>query len=182
MKDVACVAGIPMTIGSSLLDGFVPDVDATIVTRILDAGGSIIGTTNCEAFAFSGAGHTCNHGPVRNPHNPAHNPGGSSSGSAVVLATGQADVAIGGDQGGSIRLPASWSGVLGLKPTFGLVPYTGCAMIEATLDHIGPMATRPRASRGSCPRSQGQIRSIRASAASFRAISTPTTCRPCGMA
>ena len=79
--------------------------------------------------------------PVRNPHNPAHNPGGSSSGSAVVLATGQADVAIGGDQGGSIRLPASWSGVLGLKPTFGLVPYTGCAMIEATLDHIGPMAT-----------------------------------------
>ena len=141
VKDVACIAGIPMTIGSSLLDGFVPDVDATIVTRILDAGGTIIGTTNCEAFAFSGAGHTCNHGPVRNPHNPAHNPGGSSSGSAVVLATGQADVAIGGDQGGSIRLPASWSGVLGLKPTFGLVPYTGCAMIEATLDHIGPMAT-----------------------------------------
>ena len=72
----------------------------------------IVGTTNCEAFAFSGAGHTCNAGPVRNPHPPAHNPGGSSSGSAVVLAMGQADVAIGGDQGGSIRLPPpSWSGV-----------------------------------------------------------------------
>jgi amidase len=141
VKDVVSIAGIPMTIGSSLLEGFIPDFDATIVTRILDAGGTIVGTTNCEAFAFSGAGHTCDQGPVRNPHNPAHNPGGSSSGSAVVLATGQADVAIGGDQGGSIRLPASWSGVLGLKPTFGLVPYTGCAMIEATLDHIGPMAT-----------------------------------------
>jgi amidase len=141
VKDVVSIAGIPMTIGSSLLDGFVPDIDATIVTRILDAGGSIVGTTNCEAFAFSGAGHTCNNGPVCNPYNPVHNPGGSSSGSAVVLATGQADVAIGGDQGGSIRIPASWSGVIGLKPTFGLVPYTGCAMIEATLDHIGPMAT-----------------------------------------
>ena len=64
VKDVACVAGLPMTIGSRLLDGFVPDFDATIVTRILDAGGTIVGTTNCEAFAFSGAGHTCNHGPA----------------------------------------------------------------------------------------------------------------------
>jgi amidase len=90
VKDVVSIAGIPMTIGSSLLEGFIPDFDATIVTRILDAGGTIVGTTNCEAFAFSGAGHTCNHGPVRNPHNPAHNPGGSSSGSAVVVATGQA--------------------------------------------------------------------------------------------
>ena len=62
VKDVACIAGIPMTIGTSLLDGFVPDVDVTIVRRILDAGGTIVGTTNCEAFAFSGAGHTCNHG------------------------------------------------------------------------------------------------------------------------
>ena len=98
-------------------------------------------------------------------------PGGSSSGSAVVLATGQADVAIGGDQGGSIRLPASWSGVLGLKPTFGLVPYTGCAMIEATLDHIGPMATTADGIARLLSAIAGQIRSIRGSAAPFPAIS-----------
>src|SRR6476619_5087616 len=164
VKDVACVAGIPMTIGSSLLDGFVPDVDATIVTRILDAGGTIVGTTNCEAFAFSGAGHTCNHGPVRNRHNPAHNPGGSSSGSAAVLATGHADVAIGGDQGGSIRLPASWSGVLGLKPTFGLVPYTGCAMIEGDARSHRPDGDDGRGHRAAPHRDRG-VRPARSAAA-----------------
>ncbi len=140
VKDAVSVAGVPMMNGSRVLEGFVPDIDATVVTRILDAGGTIIGKTNCEDFSFSGGGHTCSHGPVSNPHNPECNPGGSSNGSAVVLVTGQADLAIGGDQGGSIRLPASWSGLYGLKPTYGLVPYTGCAMIEATLDHVGPMA------------------------------------------
>jgi amidase len=140
IKDVVSVAGLPLANGSRLFEGFVSDVDATIVTRILDAGGTIVGKTNCEDFCFSGAGHTCSYGPVRNPHNPDRNPGGSSNGSAVVLARGEADLAIGGDQGGSIRLPASWSGVYGLKPTYGLVPYTACAMIEMTLDHLGPMA------------------------------------------
>lgn len=140
IKDAVCVAGLPMSNGSRILEGFVPDVDATIVTRILDAGGTIVGKANAEDFSFSGAGHTCSSGPVGNPHMPTHNPGGSSNGSAVVLVTGQADLAIGGDQGGSIRLPASWSGVYGIKPTYGLVPYTGCAMIETTIDHVGPMA------------------------------------------
>lgn len=140
IKDAVCIAGLPMMNGSRVLEGFVADVDATVVTRILDAGGTIIGKTNCEDFSFSGAGHTCSHGPVGNPHKPTHNPGGSSNGSAVVLVTDQADVAIGGDQGGSIRLPSSWSGCYGLKPTYGLVPYTGCAMIETTIDHVGPMA------------------------------------------
>ena len=77
---------------------------------------------------------------MRNPHKPTHGPGGSSAGSAAALAAGDVDLALGGDQGGSIRRPAAWSGVYGLKPTYGLVPYTGCAMIEMTLDHIGPMA------------------------------------------
>jgi amidase len=140
IKDAVCIAGLPMMNGSRVLEGFVPDVDATIVTRILDAGGTIVGKTNCEDLSFSGAGHTCSHGPVGNPHRPSHNPGGSSNGAAVVLVTEQADVSIGGDQGGSIRLPASWSGCYGLKPTYGLVPYTGCAMIETTVDHVGPMA------------------------------------------
>lgn len=140
VKDVVCVSGLPMMNGSRVLEGYVSDVDATIVTRILDAGGNIIGKANCEDFSFSGGGHTCSHGPVGNPRKPTHNPGGSSNGSAVVLVNESVDVAIGGDQGGSIRLPASWSGCYGLKPTYGLVPYTGCAMIETTLDHLGPMA------------------------------------------
>jgi amidase len=140
IKDAVCVAGIPMRNGSRLLEGYIPDVDATLVTRILDAGGTITGKTNCEDLCFSGAGYTSSQGPVRNPHDPERSPGASSSGSAAVLAAGDVDLAVGGDQGGSIRLPASWSGVCGLKPTYGLVPYTGCAMIEGTLDHAGPMA------------------------------------------
>jgi amidase len=141
VKDVVCVAGVPMMNGSQLLEGFVPDGDATIVTRLLDAGAAIVGKTNSEDCSFSGGGHTSSLGPVGNPRKPTHNPGASSNGSAVVLVTGQVDLAIGGDQGGSIRIPASWSGFYGLKPTYGLVPYTGCAMIETTVDHIGPMAT-----------------------------------------
>ena len=140
IKDAVCVAGIPMRNGSKVLEGFTPDVDATIVTRILDAGGTIVGKTNCEDLSFSGAGYTSALGAVGNPYDASRNPGSSSSGSAAVLATGGADITIGGDQGGSIRLPAAWSGVFGLKPTYGLVPYTGVAPIEMTLDHVGPMA------------------------------------------
>ncbi|WP_108610672.1 amidase [Aminobacter sp. MSH1] len=141
VKDVVSVAGLPMANGSRVLEGFIPDVDATIVTRILDAGGTLVGKTACEDFSGSGGGHTCSMGPVQNPRKPTHSPGGSSNGSAVVLVTGDADLAIGADQGGSIRMPSAWSGVYGLKPTYGLVPYTGCAGIEMTIDHLGPMAT-----------------------------------------
>ena len=140
VKDAICVAGVPMMNGSQMLEGYVPDIDATIVTRLLDAGAIIAGKTNAEDCCFSGSGHTCALGPVRNPHKPTHGAGGSSSGSAAALAAGDVDMALGGDQGGSIRIPSAWSGVYGLKPTFGLVPYTGCAMIEMTLDHVGPMA------------------------------------------
>lgn len=141
LKDTVCLAGVPMMNGSKLLEGYVPEVDATIVTRMLDAGAVIVGKAACEDFSFSAAGMTCSTGPVGNPYDPTRNPGASSNGSAVVIATGQVDLAIGGDQGGSIRLPACWSGIYGLKPTFGLVPYTGAAMIEGTLDHLGPMAS-----------------------------------------
>jgi amidase len=140
VKDAICVAGVPMMNGSQMLEGYVPDIDATIVTRLLDAGAIIAGKTNAEDCSMSGAGHTCALGPVHNPHKPTHGAGGSSGGSAAALAAGDVDMALGGDQGGSIRVPAAWSGVYGLKPTYGLVPYTGCAMIEMTLDHVGPMA------------------------------------------
>lgn len=140
VKDNICVADIPMMNGSRLLEGYVPEVDATVITRILDAGGMIVGKAVCEDLCLSGASHTAKGGPVRNPRRPTHSSGGSSSGSAAVLASGDADMALGSDQGGSIRIPSSWSGVYGLKPTYGLVPYTGIFPIELTLDHCGPMA------------------------------------------
>jgi amidase len=139
IKDNICVAGVPMMNGTAVLEGYVPDVDATLVTRILDAGGEIAGKSVCESLCFSGASHTCDTPPVLNPHNKAHSTGGSSSGSAALVASGAVDMAIGGDQGGSIRMPASWCGIYGLKPTHGLVPYTGAFPIELTLDHLGPM-------------------------------------------
>jgi amidase len=140
IKDNICVAGLPMMNGCRVLEGYVPDVDATVVTRILDAGGTIAGKTVCEDLCFSGGSHTSKPLPVKNPHKPTHSAGGSSSGSAVAVAVGDADMALGGDQGGSIRMPACWCGVYGLKPTHGLVPYTGVFPIELTLDHCGPMA------------------------------------------
>src|SRR5437879_6660860 len=140
IKDNVCVAGIPMMNGSNVLEGYVPDVDATIVTRILDAGGEIVGKAVCEHLCFSGGSHTSDTGPVLNPHDPKRSAGGSSSGSAALVAVGECDMAIGGDQGGSIRIPSSFSGAVGLKPTYGLVPYTGVFPIELTLDHTGPIA------------------------------------------
>ena len=140
IKDNVCVAGIPMMNGSNVLEGYVPDVDATIVTRILDAGGEIIGKAVCEHLCFSGGSHTSDTGPVLNPHDPKRSAGGSSSGSAALVVAGECDMAIGGDQGGSIRIPSSFCGAVGHKPTHGLVPYTGVFPIELTLDHTGPIA------------------------------------------
>jgi amidase len=140
IKDNVCIAGVPMMNGASTLEGYVPDVDATIVTRILDAGGTILGKAVCEYFCFSGGSHTSASGPVHNPHRRGHSAGGSSSGSAALVAAGEVDMAIGGDQGGSIRIPASFCGIYGMKPTHGLVPYTGVMPIELTIDHTGPMS------------------------------------------
>jgi amidase len=139
LKDNVCLGGVPMMNGASTLEGYMPDIDATIVTRILDAGGTIVGKAHCEYFCFSGGSHTNATGPVHNPHKMGYSAGGSSSGSAALLAAGEVDMAIGGDQGGSIRIPAAYCGVYGMKATHGLVPYTGVMPIEITLDHTGPM-------------------------------------------
>src|SRR6201998_2411412 len=144
LKDNINLAGVPMMNGASTLEGYTPDTDATIVTRMLDAGGTIVGKVHCEYFCFSGGSHTCAAGAVHNPHKMGYSAGGSSSGSAVVVATGEADMAIGGDQGGSIRIPASFSGIYGMKGTHGLVPYTGVMPIEVTIDHTGPMTRNVR--------------------------------------
>src|SRR5438876_803331 len=140
IKNNVCVAGVPMMNGSSALEGYVPEFDATIVTRILDAGGEIVGKAVCEHLCFSGGSHTSDTGPVLNPHDHTRSAGGSSSGSAALVVAGECDMAIGCDQGGSIRIPSAWCGAYGLKPTYGLVPYTGVFPIELTLDHTGPIA------------------------------------------
>lgn len=139
LKDNICLAGVPLMNGASTMEGYVPDVDATVATRILDAGGTIVGKTVCEYFCFSGGSHTSATGPVHNPLRKGYSAGGSSSGSACVVALGEVPMAMGGDQGGSIRMPASFCGIYGMKPTHGLVPYTGIMPIELTLDHTGPM-------------------------------------------
>jgi amidase len=141
LKDNICLAGVPMTGGASILEGYVPEIDASVAQRLLGAGAEIVGKAVCEYFSFSGGSHTSATGPVENPRKPGHSAGGSSSGCAALVAAGEVDMAIGGDQGGSIRIPSSFCGTYGMKPTYGLVPYTGIMSIEATLDHTGPITS-----------------------------------------
>ncbi len=140
LKDNVALAGVEMTCGSKLFEGYVPRTDATIVTRLLGAGATITGKLNMEDMAFSGSGELSATGPVLNPRSDEHVAGGSSSGSIAAVVAGEVDVAIGGDQGGSIRIPAAWSGGVGHKPTHGLVPYTGVVGLGHSFDHVGPMA------------------------------------------
>ena len=139
IKDNVCIAELPMINGSSTLENYIPDIDATIVTRLLNSGAKIVGKSHCECFCLSGGSHTNYTGPVHNPHKYGYSAGGSSSGSGALVGKGEVDIAIGGDQGGSIRIPSSYSGCYGLKPTHGLVPYSGIMPIETTIDHTGPM-------------------------------------------
>ena len=139
LKNNICVAGFPMTCASLILEHYIPDSDATIVGRMLDEGAEINSILNLDNFAFSGAGDTSAFGPTLNPHSTGHLAGGSSGGSAAALYYDDIDMTIGGDQGGSIRIPASFCGVVGHKPTHGLVPYTGIVGIDNTFDHAGPM-------------------------------------------
>ena len=144
LKDNVMLAGVPMMNGAATLEGYVPDVDATIVERLLDAGATIEGKAHCENFCLSGGSHTNATGAVHNPHRMGYSAGGSSSGSAALVAAGEVDMAVGGDQGGSIRMPAAYCGIYGMKPTHGLVPYTGIMPIEIYVDHTGPMTGNVR--------------------------------------
>ena len=141
LKDNICLAGVPMMNGASTLEGYIPDVDATIVTRVLRAGGEIAGKAHCEYLCYSGGSHTNSTGPTHNPYRHGYSAGGSSSGCAALVGAGDVCMAIGGDQGGSIREPSAFCGAYGLKPTHGLVPYTGIFPIDPTLDHAGPITS-----------------------------------------
>ena len=140
LKDSIAIAGIPMTCGSKVLEGFVPTLDSVVTDRLLRAGATISAVTNMDDFAFSGGGDTSTYGPTLCPFDLTRTAGGSSSGSAAALYYDDVDIAIGADQGGSIRVPAAWCGAVGLKPTYGLVPYVGIAGIDQTFDHCGPIA------------------------------------------
>ena len=139
IKDNIFVAGVPMSNGTAMLEGFVPDFDATVVTRLLDAGAHVAGKSVCEYLCVSGGSFTGNDRVVDNPHKSGYSTGGSSSGSGALVGGGVVDIALGCDQAGSVRIPASNCGIYGMKATHGLLPYTGIMGMEASIDNVGPM-------------------------------------------
>ncbi len=141
-KDHVAVAGIPETFGAYALEGFIPNYDATVVSRALEQGATVIGKNvmNGLAGGFGFGGATGDYERPLNPHSHEHVTGGSSSGSAVAVALGEVDISFGGDQGGSIRIPAAWSGTIGLKPTFALVSHFGVGFgSDQSIDYVGPL-------------------------------------------
>lgn len=139
VKDNIAVAGVPMTCGSASFE-MTPRRSATVVSRLVDAGGTVVGVTNMDEFAYGSTGEYCAHGRVQNPAADGHVPGGSSSGSAAAVGAGLVEVGLGSDTGGSLRMPAAFSGVVGFKPTYRSVSREGFVGLAPSLDHVGSLA------------------------------------------
>ena len=140
VKDLFDLAGTPTTAASRLREGHVAASDAPVVARLRRGGAVLIGKTNMDEFAYGTTSESSALGVVRNPHDPARSPGGSSGGSAVSVAAGMALASLGSDTGGSIRIPAAACGIVGLKPTLDEIPTDGVVPLSRTLDHVGPFA------------------------------------------
>jgi len=144
VKDLFCTRGVRTTCGSRIFSDYVPDHDADVVVRLRHAGAVIIGKTGLHELAYGITSNNPHFGPVRNPHDPERIPGGSSGGSGAAVAAGVCAMALGSDTGGSIRIPASFCGVAGFKPTYGVVSRRGVFPLGFSLDHVGPLAADVR--------------------------------------